>query len=142
MVLCGGTVLLSWRWDFCVATQGYLPLAPCPQTPLGCFQGPQRAHLLPHDARFSLEPQVGLLFISELSLVLSFDVLDLPVFIFFNLLLGFLKFPKLLPNIFLCLPWWEGGRERESGEMGLGCCAQRAWDGKSTGSFLSFFFLA
>lgn len=79
------------------------PLAPCPHHPLGCSQGPQRAHLLPHDARFSLEPKVGLLFIPELSLVLSFDVLDLPVFIFFNLLLGFLKFPKLLSNIFLGL---------------------------------------
>lgn len=87
------------------------PLAPCPQlpgpTPESLWSSP---HLLPHDSRFSLEPKVGLLFIPKLSFILGFDVLDLSVLIFLNLLLGFLEFPKLLPDIFLCLPW---GRERK-----------------------------
>lgn len=71
----------------------------------------ERPHLLPHDSRLSLEPKVGLLFIPKLSLILGFDVLNLSVLIFFNLLLGFLEFPKLLPDIFLCLAQSGEGRE-------------------------------
>lgn len=73
-------------------------------------------HLLPHDAGLSLEPKVGFLLVPKLSLVLGFDVLDLSVFIFFNLLLGFLKLPKLLSDIFLCLAQREGQKESVLGE--------------------------
>lgn len=67
-------------------------------------------YLLPHDARFSFKPQVRFLFIPQLLFIFGFDILDLPVFIFFDLLLGLFKLSQLLPDIFLCLVQREGGR--------------------------------
>lgn len=101
-----------------MVTQGCLSTCPLPPASSGMLPGPAPgsprscSHLLPHDSCFSFKPKVGLLFISKLSLILGFDVLDLSVLIFFNLLLGFLEFPELLSDIFLCLPQSGEGRER------------------------------
>lgn len=103
-----------------MVTYGCLSICPLPPASSGMLSGPtpgsscSSPHLLPHDSRFSLEPKVGLLFVPKLPLILGFDVLDLPVFIFFNLLLGFLEFPKLLSDIFLGLAQSGERRERES----------------------------
>lgn len=80
-------------------------------------QKPAR-YLLPHDACFSFESQVCFLFIPKLLLIFGLDVLDLTVFIFFNLLLGLFKLPQLLPDILLCLAWRE--EECEPREVGTG----------------------
>lgn len=77
----------------------------------------QSSYLFPHDPRFSFQSKIWFSLFPKSSLILDLDLLDFPIFIFFNLFLSFFKLSQLLPGIILCL---ESGKRGEGWEEALG----------------------